>query len=390
MRWLVALLVAVGAGVLGASLTVPSSAAFVAGVSIPQSALNSDLSAISSNPGYQCYLDAQLALATQGQAQGFQLYGAGSSAVIGSTATYTNSFVRYWLNQMVSNEVIAAIAKQRSLRVTSADLAAARTETVDQIDGTFSQLAQSGIQPQCNESGAAIVAGLPAGFAREQVKNQALSDIVEANAGGYTLSQSSVEKFFEAHRSVFETICVTEAQLASSSAAGPIELKVSGGATLANAAPAGSSATGCLTPSQASYATINQATTGLKPGALTKVLQDQQGSYFLFQLNSRKPSNFSSVSGVARQVMLGTGRQKAAALLQATERRSHITIDPRYGRWLPASSTSGIFAPLSPPVASIPAVAKNQPSIAATAPALSQPGAQPGSGSGPNSSNGGG
>jgi hypothetical protein len=63
VKWFLALLVVVAAGLAAAALAVPTKAATVNGAVISQQTLNSDVSAIAGSAYYQCYLNAQEAIA---------------------------------------------------------------------------------------------------------------------------------------------------------------------------------------------------------------------------------------------------------------------------------------------------------------------------------------
>ena len=67
MKWFLVLLVALAAGVAAAALSVPTNAVVVNGTAISQQSLNSDLTAIAASPSYQCYVNSQAYLSSNGQ-----------------------------------------------------------------------------------------------------------------------------------------------------------------------------------------------------------------------------------------------------------------------------------------------------------------------------------
>ena len=67
MKRLIVLLIVLAGGLAAAAFVVPSNAATVNGVSISQQQVNSDLNAIAHSPDYQCFLNAEEAVATGGQ-----------------------------------------------------------------------------------------------------------------------------------------------------------------------------------------------------------------------------------------------------------------------------------------------------------------------------------
>ena len=66
MKRLLVLLVLLVGGLVAAALSVPTNAAVVNGTAISQQQLNSDVSAIAGSPYYQCYLNSEDYLASNG------------------------------------------------------------------------------------------------------------------------------------------------------------------------------------------------------------------------------------------------------------------------------------------------------------------------------------
>src|SRR5271166_4873963 len=79
MKRLLVLLVVVVAVVAVAAFRIPSDAATVNGTGISQSTLNADLTAIGRSTGYQCLLNAQVAVQTNGQSPAIIVYGSGAA-----------------------------------------------------------------------------------------------------------------------------------------------------------------------------------------------------------------------------------------------------------------------------------------------------------------------
>jgi hypothetical protein len=70
------------------------------------------------------------------------------------------------------------------------------------------------------------------------------------------------------------------------------------------------------------------------------------GEYLLVQITSRTPSDYTSVKGLVGQVVQNKGASKAQAAITALERHSTVTIDPRYGVWVPLAAQ--VLVPFTP------------------------------------------
>ena len=79
MKWLLALLVIFAGVVAWAALAVPTNAAVVNGSAISQASLNADIHAIAGSAEYQCYLNSEAYLSSNGSQVGLPpVTGAGS------------------------------------------------------------------------------------------------------------------------------------------------------------------------------------------------------------------------------------------------------------------------------------------------------------------------
>ncbi|MGH8996995.1 MAG: hypothetical protein ACRDYB_13375, partial [Acidimicrobiales bacterium] len=104
-------LVIVGAVVAVGAVSVPANAVTVDGVSISRATLNQDLSAIQQSPAFNCYLDASVAVRSNGAAQVPPVAGPGSSSA------YNTSFVDFWLGQQINNLLIEHVATAEHLSI---------------------------------------------------------------------------------------------------------------------------------------------------------------------------------------------------------------------------------------------------------------------------------
>ena len=355
MRRALLLLVVLAAAVAVAAFDVPSDAATVNGVGISRTTLNSDLNVIAATPTYECYLAASLALRSQDLARLPALKGDGLDK------TVTTRFADYWLSQLVNNELIDQLVATRHLHVTPADVRAGKSDLVDSISSTLTDVAQAAGQTGvCAADGSAILSAVPAAFASRLVQAQAAGDVVLAQAAGYGLSSAQLSSFYFSHQSDFDTICVSAIESASEAAATLARAEIEAGTPFAQVAQATSTdatsaanggAIGCFAPSDPSYGSVTQDTGGLKTGAVSQPESDN-GSYVLLQVTSRQPTSFAQAGAAVRQAVLAAGAKAANVELQRITKQSVVTIDPRYGRWL-GGSTITIEPPTSPPASAL-------------------------------------
>ena len=293
MKRLLALFAVVAVGITVAALTVPSTAATVNGQRISTTNLDNDLAAIDASPGYLCYLQASVLLDSGGQDQLPQLSGVAQPGSTSANGTYNSAFVRYWLSRLVSSQVVDQVTASRGITVSDAQLATARSETEQVIDGAFATLEQDGVQPSCSgvPTGSQVLGSLPTSFVDSLVRAQASSDLLAASVVGSNLTPVSMARYFAAHPSAFDTLCVNGFAVTSEASANQIRASVLAGTPFASAAPSGSSVqSACFAATSANYGAISQAVGKLPIGGVSQPLESSQGSYYLFELTKRTPT----------------------------------------------------------------------------------------------------
>ncbi len=143
MKWFLALLVLLAAGVAAAALSVPTNAVVVNGTAISQGSLNSDLTAIAASPSYQCYVNSQAYLSSNGQQELPPVSGAGKSQDSDQHPTATSSFTATYIDLTIQHELIVQLADRHHVEVTQADLTQARTGYTNQISQVMSEVQQT-------------------------------------------------------------------------------------------------------------------------------------------------------------------------------------------------------------------------------------------------------
>lgn len=342
-RFLVLLVVALAVVAL-AAFEVPSDAATVNGAGITQQSLDANLSAIAGSSGFQCYLGVGLELAQESTSGLFPVYGAGASE--SDPTTYNTTFVRYWLTQMLSDELVAQVVAARHLTVTPADVALGRESLVQQITAVFSAY-ESKAGRSCGATGTALLASLPAGFRSEEIQVQAERDVLLAHEAGYGLTTSSLDRYFTTHRSKFDTVCISYVLFPSKADATTALGKIAAGAPIAGTGKLTS--IGCAMRS--SITSLPSSVTDLAPGKVSAPLSagTATGRYALLEVTSQRPTTFAAAKTGVVQALLSAGSAKAGTVLEVANRRAHVTADPRYGRVKPL--TVAIESATSPPKA---------------------------------------
>jgi len=81
------------------------------------------------------------------------------------------------------------------------------------------------------------------------------------------------------------------------------------------------------------------------------------GEYLLIQVNSRTPTSYDQARSVVPVVVQNKGTAKAQKVLSAAERRATVSVDPRYGVWVPVSTR--VLVPFTPEPTDVPNVGAN-------------------------------
>jgi len=370
MKRLLGLLVAVAVVVALGAFMVPSNAATVNGTGISQATLNADLTAIAKSTGYQCILNAQVAVQTNGQSSGLIVYGVGSSQA--NPNSFAMGFTDGWLQELIRGELVSQLAAAHDVTVSAADLSSARADVTASLSSTLSEV--SGSRYQCSGTAAQILGSMPTSFVDQMVRNQATFEALYAHAAGHPLTTAGLGAYFALHRHSFDTLCLRGLGAATSAEAQGYRDKLALGTPFAQVAASSGQPTTvtCIPPSSSSYDQAASVLSGVAVGGVSQVFSDQSG-YAVVQLVSRKPSTFAQARPAVHDAVLAAGARLAGATLTRYASRADITVDPRYGRWVAAPALT-IKPPQSPPLSTLLAPAANLPAAqAATAAVPTQP-----------------
>ncbi len=112
MKRLIVLLIVLAGGLAWAAFSVPSNAATVNGTGISQADLNSDVSAIADSAYYQCYLNSEAYLSSNGSEQLPSVVGAGTGQYAGDHPTATTGFTANYLETEIGHQLLLQVAEQ--------------------------------------------------------------------------------------------------------------------------------------------------------------------------------------------------------------------------------------------------------------------------------------
>jgi hypothetical protein len=343
-RFLVLLIVLAG-GLAAAAFAVPTNAATVNGTAISQQRLNTDLDAIGNSPSYQCYLNAQELVGTQGQTGLPAFYGVGSES--GSHPTVTTAYASTYLDTLVGHQLVFDLADQKNLQVTSQDLTAAHAELVAQITTTLQEVAST--QYQCTVDGqpataATVLATMPDSFVNQNVQFDATVTALEENEAGISTA-ADLEGFYNAHASEFDTACFTVAEYSSQADAEAAAATVAAGTPFETvAAQAGG---GPQRPCSILYGIASMLPAGsnlqsLPVNQVSSPIALSSTEYALVQITERTPTSFAKAEPEVRAAVQAAGATKARAVVNAAEKNASVAVDQRYGNW---EATQAVIVP---------------------------------------------
>ena len=367
MKRLLVLLVLLAAGVVAAALAIPTNAASVNGSAISQQSLNSDVRAIAGSVEYQCYLNAEEYLSSQGTEQVPPVEGAGSA----QNSTATSAFVATYLDTEISHRLVLQAASQRGVTVSPAQLAQARTALEAEISTTMTRAFETGSQTgdsalTCGASspltGQEVLATMPSSFVSQEVQFVATASALEEDVAGVGSSEADLERFFDAHRSEFDTVCLSAAAYTSESAAEAGAAAVAFGTPFievaASATQSASLGCGVLSSFASALGTTAATLDKLAIGQASVPLQTS-GGWFIVSPSSRTPSSWDQARQAVAQAVQLKGASATQRILTAAERRSSVQVNPQYGIWV--SEVATVLTPLTPQPTDVLNASANEP-----------------------------
>jgi hypothetical protein len=376
MKRFLVLLVVLAGGLAWAAFSVPSNAATVNGSAISQQDLNSEVSAIANSAYYQCYLNSEEYLSSEGSEQAPSVLGAGTGQYAGDHPTATSAFVASYLETDIGHQLLLQLAGERNVHVTQSGLVTARSNLTGQISEVMSEILQTqegqNVQYGCSLTGQALTGqqvldSLPASFVDQQVQFVAEASALEEDQAGVGSSDTDLQNYFSAHSAQFDTACLTAAVFSSESAAQAGAAQVASGTPFATVAAgtsaSGGGALGCdvlsdLITKLPSDADLKSLATGVVSAPL-----DDNGTYVLLEITSRTPTAYSKAKTDVENAVQEAGATATQKSLTSVERRSSVSVNPQYGVWVPVNAS--VLTPFTPDPTDVLNASANVPAVPA-------------------------
>ncbi|HLN43094.1 MAG TPA: peptidylprolyl isomerase [Acidimicrobiales bacterium] len=348
MKRLLALVVlgALCAGAAGCDLG--PTAATVNGLTISQSSLQDQLSAITGSSVAQCALSIE------------ESQSGGTLPPVGGTgdATVSTQFTAFELNGLIEQSLEQWSLARHHVEVTSSDVATAGQDYASQLEAAAAQTGSP-----CGLTGASLVGALPKKFLDRQALSLAYQEKLEEVVGHVDVSPAALRAYYDAHLTDVTQLCLNLIIATDQASAQAIHDKIAAGTSFATASqdpgvnsnsPAGGQGP-CVYPSD--------VVAQLGPAAATAVealgdgqlappqgipVQSSTGAttvWVVIGVRQHHLVPFATAESGLRQGLLGMGGAKLTAALTSVVRSARVSLDPRYGTWSPGH---GVAPPTSP------------------------------------------
>ena len=317
-----------------------SSGVSVNGATVSNQEMRAELSAISASPTLQCYLTA-IAPAT---------YTAG-----GGSATMAASGAAAWANLRIQGLVIDQYVRSQLHYRPGADLVKAQAS----LEYEMTQAASAN-SLHCPGSAAQALAAMPEAMRSAEVVAQAESlYLVSRLNSTIPLTTASLRTYYNAHRSAFDTICVSIALVPTSSIRAFSTAQAAGlsVAQLAkrfsvDASAARGGAYGCFPPTSPYYAGVRAdvGSTKMNTFPTTPPLANQNGTVYGLYLaaTERTTTPFSQAAALVLADVRTLNANSANTVKNTLLGRAAVAIDPAFGRWGLSTTGLSVFAPALP------------------------------------------
>jgi len=353
VKRLIVLLIVMAGGLAAAAFVVPTNAASVNGVSIGQQQVDSDLNAIAGSAHYQCFLNAEQAVATDGESS-LSVSGTVPIGEAGSHPTVTAAFAANYVNTAIAHQVVFSLAEARHLSVTTGARVAARQELISQTNGILSEV--TGSKFACTSGSGAltakeVLASMPSSFVDANVRFDATVNVLEDDLAGVGSTEADFQRYYANHAADFDKACFTVGAYSSESEAEAAVAQVTSGtpfSTVVASASGGQSSGKCYILS--AVAASLPAGSNLETLPLDTVSSPiaDGSSYILVEITARTPTSYAAARSAVENAVQDAGATKASTTIEAAEKNADITVDRRYGQW---KATSAEVLPPSSPAA---------------------------------------
>ncbi len=341
MRRIILVVVLAAAIAVGFGLRSSTPALSVNSQTVSLAEWSSELAALRSNSGLQCYYDA---LTSSNIGPG------------GARDTLSAAGAAAWSNIRVEGlAIVDQVERVLHHRPSATELSQA-----EQILATEMQNAATSVQYTCPVSATTALSEMPAPMREAQVRAEADSlYLVSTLPGAISLTPAALATYYAQHRSNYDTLCVSAAVVTPSRASAFLAAASSGEsvAQLARQFSIDSSrlkggSLGCFSPGSSSYVSLRSDVAGQAVGhynTTVHAITYGSGTDDLFlAVTSVKPTTYAQ----AATTVLADAQKANAALASTTKAqllfRDAVTVASAIGRWGLASSGPQVFVPNLP------------------------------------------
>jgi hypothetical protein len=344
VRRLVALFVVALLGATFYGISGSSSGVSVNHDTISSYTLNAELSAISHNPVLECYIKALDPTSYTS--------GAGGDTVAASGAAV-------WANLRVEGLAISQyVTTTLKYHPDAAQLAAAKTSLE-------SEMTEQAANSKCTGTAAEAVAEMPAEMQSSEIQSQATSlYLVKKLNETIPLTVANMKSYYKAHRSDYDTLCVSIALVVPTSVTAFDQAEAAGAsvATLAKDFSQDPSASkggayGCFAPSNESFASVRAdvASGTLDTFPTTPQYIDYSGSeYALFVAETKVTATpYAQSAEAVLSDLQNLNAQNASKVKNSLLYAAAVHVDPSFGQWGLNTTGPEVFAPTVPAKANV-------------------------------------
>ncbi len=204
---------------------------------------------------------------------------------------------------------------------------------------------------------------MPASFVDQQVQFVATVTALQEDLSGIGSSDTDLQRYYESHRSRFDTACFTVAPYQSEADAKAAAAQVASGTPFSQvASQAQGGPQGCSVLSDIVAELPSGSNLGSLPIGTVSAPIDDNGNWLLIQITSRTPTPFARAKPSVSEAVQTVGAKATETALGVAERHSSVSVDPRYGAWVPDPGV--IFLPITPEKSDVLNAPANEPPVA--------------------------
>jgi hypothetical protein len=205
----------------------------------------------------------------------------------------------------------------------------------------------------------------------DQVQFVATASALQEDLAGVGASEGDLVRYYERHRSEFDTACFNAAEYTDQSSAQDAQAALDLGTPFAQAASsaAQSGAFQCA-PLAALANELGVDVSTLDAVALHQASAPipESGSsgnvYLVLELSKRTPTPFVTAKAIVSQVVQSLGAQATSVAINAAQRHATVTVNPQYGSWV--EGTAQVHPPLTPETSWVLNAPANEPTTSAS------------------------